>query len=66
MEQRVWSERGGPWRWHDGEVGYSKDMCPQSLELLRRAVHLHVSPDISRDDVEALSEAVIKVLEALL
>ncbi len=66
MEQRVWSERGGPWRWHDGEVGYSKDMCPQSLELLRRAVHLHVSPDMSRDDVEALSEAVIKVLEALL
>jgi 8-amino-3,8-dideoxy-alpha-D-manno-octulosonate transaminase len=66
MEQRVWSERGGPWRWHDGEVGYSKDMCPQSLELLGRAVHLHVSPDMSRDDVEALSEAVIKVLEALL
>ena len=66
MEQRVWSERGGPWRWHHGEIGYSKDMCPQSLDLLCRAVHLDISPDMSRYDVEALSEAVIKVLEALL
>jgi 8-amino-3,8-dideoxy-alpha-D-manno-octulosonate transaminase len=66
MEQRVWSERGGPWRWHDGEVSYSRDMCPRSLELLSRAVHLDVSPDMSTDNVEALANAVVKVLKALL
>jgi 8-amino-3,8-dideoxy-alpha-D-manno-octulosonate transaminase len=66
IEQRVWSEQGGPWRWHDGRVGYSRDMCPRSLELLSRAVHLHVSPDMSRDNVEELSDAVVKVLEILL
>jgi 8-amino-3,8-dideoxy-alpha-D-manno-octulosonate transaminase len=66
IEQRVWSEYGGPWRWHDGEVGYSKDMCPRSLELLSRAIHLDVSPDMSRDNVEMLADAVVKVIEALL
>ena len=24
MEKRTWSENGGPWRWHDGEVKYSR------------------------------------------
>jgi dTDP-4-amino-4,6-dideoxygalactose transaminase len=66
LERRLWSEHGGPWRWHDGEVGYSKDMCPQSLALLGRTIHLDISPDMSRDDVGSLSEAVIKVLEVLL
>jgi len=66
MEQRIWSDYGGPWRWHDGKFGYSRDMCPRSLELLSRAVHLDVSPDMSRDNIEELSNAVVKVLEALL
>jgi 8-amino-3,8-dideoxy-alpha-D-manno-octulosonate transaminase len=39
-------------------------MCPRSLELLSRAVHLDVSPDMSRDNIEELSNAV-RVLEAL-
>jgi 8-amino-3,8-dideoxy-alpha-D-manno-octulosonate transaminase len=66
MEQRVWSDYGGPWRWHDGEVGYSRDMCPRSLELLGCAIHLDISPDMSRDNVEELADAVVKVFEALL
>jgi 8-amino-3,8-dideoxy-alpha-D-manno-octulosonate transaminase len=66
MEQRVWSEQGGPWRWHGGRVGYSRNACPRSLELLSRAVHLDISPDMSPDNVEELADAVVKVLEALL
>jgi 8-amino-3,8-dideoxy-alpha-D-manno-octulosonate transaminase len=66
MEKRVWSRNGGPWRWHDGEIGYSRDMCPRSLELLSRAVHLDISPDMSSTNVEELSSAVVNVLDALL
>lgn len=66
MQQRVWSEQGGPWRWHEGDVGYSSDMCPRSLELLRRAVHLDVSPDMTSDNLAQLADALIKVLEGVL
>lgn len=66
MEKRIWSENGGPWRWHDGEVRYSREMCPQSLDLLSRAVHLDISPDMSSVNVEELADAVVKVLNSLL
>ena len=66
LQQRVWSEDGGPWRWHGGTVCYSRDACPRSLELLSRAVHLDISPDLSWDNVEELTDAVVKVLEASL
>jgi dTDP-4-amino-4,6-dideoxygalactose transaminase len=66
MEKRVWSENGGPWRWHDGEVEYSRDMCPRSLDLMSRAVHLDISPDMSSVNVEEVAGAIVKVLDALL
>jgi 8-amino-3,8-dideoxy-alpha-D-manno-octulosonate transaminase len=66
LEKRRWAENGGPWRWHDGPLDYSRDMCPRSLELLGRAVHLDVSPDMSDANVEELAIAVNKVLNELL
>ena len=66
MEKRVWSENGGPWRWHDGNVEYDRNMCPRSLDLMSRAVHLDISPDLSSVNVEELAAAVVKVLDALL
>jgi 8-amino-3,8-dideoxy-alpha-D-manno-octulosonate transaminase len=66
MQQRVWSERGGPWRWHEGRVEYSPDMCPRSLELLRRSVHLDISPDMTSDNLEQLADALTKVFEGVL
>ena len=66
MEKRTWSENGGPWRWHDEDVRYSLDMCPRSLDLLSRAVHLDISPDMSDVNVEELISAVLKVIDALL
>jgi 8-amino-3,8-dideoxy-alpha-D-manno-octulosonate transaminase len=63
MEKRTWSENGGPWRWHDGELSYRRDMCPRSLDLLSRAVHLDVSPDMSSVNVEEVADALRKVLD---
>lgn len=66
VNQRTWSETGGPWRWHAGDVDYSPAACPQTLDLLSRAVHIDISPDLSSENIEELAEAVNKVLEALL
>jgi hypothetical protein len=41
-------------------------MCPRSLDLLSRAVHLDISPDMNSVNVEELADAVLKVLDALL
>jgi dTDP-4-amino-4,6-dideoxygalactose transaminase len=65
MHQRAWSSEGGPWRWHAGDVRYEPDMCPRSLDLLGRAVHLNISPDLSAAQVEEVAEALSKVLEAI-
>ncbi len=65
MNQRTWTPTSGPWRWHDGEVKYTPDMCPRTLELLSRAIHMDVSPDLSSDQVEEIAEALNKVLDAI-
>jgi len=65
MEQRTWTADGGPWRWARREIEYSHDMCPRSLDLLGRAVHLNVSPLLTNEDVEETVEGLNRVLEAL-
>jgi 8-amino-3,8-dideoxy-alpha-D-manno-octulosonate transaminase len=65
LNKRTWSERGGPWRWHEREVEYAPDMCPRSLDLLGRAVHIDVSPELSGAQVEEVAEALNKVLSSL-
>lgn len=65
MSQRVWAEGGGPWRWAQREIEYRHDMCPRSLDLLGRAVHLNVSPLLTNEDVEETVEGLNKVLEEL-
>jgi dTDP-4-amino-4,6-dideoxygalactose transaminase len=66
LEKRTWSENGGPWRWHDGGVNYSRDMCSRSLGLLSRAVRLDISPDLSSLNLQELASAVMQVLDGLL
>jgi 8-amino-3,8-dideoxy-alpha-D-manno-octulosonate transaminase len=66
LGQRTWSANGGPWRWHERKVDYAPDMCPRTLDLLGRAVHLDVSPDLSDQNVAEVVEAVNKVLTAAL
>ncbi|MBO9341609.1 MAG: DegT/DnrJ/EryC1/StrS family aminotransferase [Roseiflexus sp.] len=65
MNRKTWSEQGGPWRWASRAITYTRDMCPRSLDLLSRSVHIDVSPDLSESQVEEVSNALKKVLEAL-
>jgi hypothetical protein len=65
MKQRAWSEAGAPWRWARRPIEYHEDMCPRSLDLLGRAVHLNVSPLLTNEDVEETIEGIARVLNAL-
>lgn len=65
MGQRAWSANGGPWKQHPREIVYTPDMCPRSLDLLGRTVHLDVSPDLTDEQVVQVADAVTKVVEAL-
>jgi dTDP-4-amino-4,6-dideoxygalactose transaminase len=65
MEQRTWTANGGPWRHARRKIEYHKEMCPRSLDLLGRAVHLNVSPLLTNEDVEETIEGLNRVLHVL-
>ncbi len=65
MEQRSWSAAGAPWRWARREIRYSADMCPRTLDLLGRAVHLNVNPLYSNEDLEQMLDGITRVLDRL-
>ncbi len=65
MNKRTWSEQGGPWRWAARDIAYTYDMCPRSLDVLGRALHIDVSPDLSATQTAQVTEALNKVLRAL-
>jgi len=65
IEQRAWAAGGDPWKWAKREIKYWHDMCPRSLELLGRAVHLDCSPLLTNEDVEETIEGLNKVLNVL-
>jgi dTDP-4-amino-4,6-dideoxygalactose transaminase len=64
LAQRSWAPQGGPWRWGE-PVTYSPDMCPRTLDLLGRAVHLNVNPLFTDDDIAETVAGLNKVLHAL-
>ena len=64
LAQRTWAPEGGPWRWSE-PVTYSADMCPRTLDLLGRAVHLDVNPLFTDDDIAETVVGLNKVLNAL-
>ena len=65
INRRTWTNAGGPWRWAQREIEYRPDMCPRSLDLLARAVHLNVSPLLTNEDVEETVEGLNRVLEVM-
>ena len=65
INRRTWTNAGGPWRWAQREIEYRPDMCPRSLDLLGRAVHLNVSPLLTNEDVEETIEGLNRVLEVM-
>ncbi len=66
MRKRTWTAAGGPWRWAQRPVVYTPDMCPRTLGLLGRAIHLDVNPLYTEEDVAGIVAGVNKVLNALL
>lgn len=61
LNQRTWTEQGGPWRWSE-PVEYHTDMCPRTLDLLGRAVHLNVNPLLGMGEIEETLAGLTKVL----
>lgn len=66
MHQRTWTPTGGPWRNHPRPIAYAPNMCPRTLDLLSRAVHLDVSPELTGENLEELADALNKALEVAL
>lgn len=65
MNQRAWSENGSPWQLARREIRYTADMCPRSLDLLGRAIHLDVNPLETGSEIEETIDGLNKVIEAL-
>ena len=57
-----------PWApaYYKGNVTYSTDMCPRTLDLLGRALNLDVSPLLTDEAVEEIIAAIRKVAEVVL
>jgi len=63
LAQKTLTDEGCPYRCplYQGKVEYAPDMCPQTLDLLSRAVHLDISPLLTEDDIDQTIEAINKV-----
>ncbi len=66
VNRKSWSGAGFPWKWHAGKLNYGVDECPRTLDLLRRAIHVDISPELSSENLEEMAEAYHKVLGSLL
>jgi dTDP-4-amino-4,6-dideoxygalactose transaminase len=68
LHKRTATPTGCPFTcpFYKGKAEYSEDMCPRTLELLGRAVHLNVSPLLTEQDCEETVAAIRKVARALL
>jgi dTDP-4-amino-4,6-dideoxygalactose transaminase len=65
LEKRAWSAAGEPWRSHPRPVSYAPDMCPATLDLLRRAVHIDVSPELHLSQVDQMGAAIVATIGRL-
>jgi dTDP-4-amino-4,6-dideoxygalactose transaminase len=66
LAQRFFARGGEPWRSHPRRIDYASDMCPTSIDLLRRAVHVDISPDLSAAQVEQMGAAILAAAARLL
>ena len=66
LRKRTWTAEGGPWRWHPGQVEYGAEDCSVTMDLLRRAVQVEISPELTDIQVEQMGAAIPAVIEKLL
>jgi 8-amino-3,8-dideoxy-alpha-D-manno-octulosonate transaminase len=65
LAKRTWNKQGYPFSVARREIDYRADSCPRSLDLLSRAVHVDVPPQLTEQDVEETAIALRKVVMAL-
>ena len=65
IARRTWNRQGYPFSLARREVDYSTNACPRTLDLLSRAVHLDVPPQLGEADVEETAQALVKVITTL-
>lgn len=66
ISKRTWSPRGGPWRGHPREVEYASDACPVTTDLLRRAIHIDISPELTPEHVRQMASAIGRAIARVL
>jgi 8-amino-3,8-dideoxy-alpha-D-manno-octulosonate transaminase len=65
LAKRTWNPQGYPFSMAHRDIEYRVDMCPRSLGLLARAVHINVPPQLTELDVDETAAALRKVVLAL-
>lgn len=65
LAKRTWNPQGYPFSMAHRDIDYRVDMCPRSLDLLARAVHVNVPPQLTELDVDETAAALRKVVLAL-
>ncbi|MGZ8210742.1 MAG: DegT/DnrJ/EryC1/StrS family aminotransferase [Burkholderiales bacterium] len=63
LNQRSWSRSGEPWRSHPRAVSYVTDPCTKTIDLLRRAVRIDISPDLTERQADEIGAAIVAVAE---
>jgi hypothetical protein len=68
LEQKAVAGDGLPWSAVKAEElpAYSADMCPRTLDLLGRTVHIDIDYNYSEADCNAIAEGINKVLHSIL
>lgn len=66
LEKKGYSAKDNPWThpYYQGSVEYSKDMCPQTLAYLGRAVALAIPDYLSDQEADERALAIRKVADA--
>jgi hypothetical protein len=67
LEKKSPYTTGYPWSYEHGSLAhrrYSREMCPLTLDLLDRAVHVVVAPHWTEGDCEQIAGAMNKVFGA--
>jgi 8-amino-3,8-dideoxy-alpha-D-manno-octulosonate transaminase len=65
VHKRSWAADNAPWNSAIDPQQLNRELCPRSIDLLMRAVHIDISPDLTSEQVEELTDAINKVLNAL-
>lgn len=65
VNHRQWSGESGPWQWAHEVPQYTPEICPNSLDLLGKTIHLNINPLSTNQDIEETIEGFSKVISLL-